>query len=305
MADTHEPLSIRQLEVFLALVENRSFTRAARQLSLSQSTVSGHVADLEKRVGVRLLDRRRGGVRPTAAGAALVGPARETLRAERHARMAIAEVNGLLAGVLIVGASTIPASYLLPGLLGRFHAQYPSIRLQIVTGDSQDVLARVREGDVEVGVIGARPAGDGLRTTRVGEDSLILVAPPDHPLAKKRGVTLSDVVEMPLVLRERGSGTRDAVMRALAKPLGKRGIEGLSVVCEVGSTEALKAAVRSGLGVTFVSNLSVREELEAGTLVEIPLREVTLRRAFHLVTREEPVVSPAARAFVRLATRAS
>src|SRR5262245_23058217 len=107
----NDPLSIRQLEVFVALVEQGSFTKAARHLELSQSTVSGHMADLERRLGIRLVERDRNGVQPTAGGRALLLPARQALQAERGARMAVQELSGLLRGTLVVGGSTIPASY--------------------------------------------------------------------------------------------------------------------------------------------------------------------------------------------------
>ena len=143
MSALQEPLSIRQLEVFLALVEQGSFTRAARHLGLSQSTVSGHVADLERRLGARVVERARSGVRPTAAGTALLGPARQTLAAERSSRQAVEELTGLLGGRLVVGGSTIPATYLLPPIFASFHAAHPGVGLRVVTGDSRDILDRV------------------------------------------------------------------------------------------------------------------------------------------------------------------
>ena len=135
-----DPLSIRQLEVFVALVEKESFTRAAQHLQLSQSTVSGHVADLERRLGVRLVERERSGVRTTAAGDALLRPAREVLQAERNARMSVEELSGLLKGSLVVGGSTIPASYLLPEIFARFHGEHPGVALRMLTGDSREIV---------------------------------------------------------------------------------------------------------------------------------------------------------------------
>jgi DNA-binding transcriptional LysR family regulator len=295
-----EPLSIRQLEVFVSLLDHGSFTRAAQHLSLSQSTVSGHLADLEARLGALLVERRRDGLRATAAGQALLPGARRTLQAERGARAAVEETRGVLAGTLTIGASTIPAAHLLPPLLGRFHARHPGISLVIVGGDTEEVLDRLVHGDAEVVIVGARPEREGLRRHLLGEDALVLVAPPGHPLAARRSVPLSEVVRHPLVLRESGSGTRRAVARALNRTLGRSGAASLRVACEVGSNEMLKALVRAGIGVAFTSRLSVKDEVAAGTLVEIPVHGFSPRRRFHLVTRREDHLSPAARAFVRL-----
>lgn len=299
MAHT-DPLSIRQLEVFVALVEKGSFTKAARHLGLSQSTVSGHVADLERRLDVRLVERERSGVRPTAAGRTLLRPAREVLSAERTARMAVAELSGLLRGRLVVGGSTIPSSYLLPKLFGRFHDAHPAVSLRLVTGDSRDILARVRSADVEVGVVGAPPGGGDLDSGKIASDHLVLVVPNGHALTRKATAKVAELLDHRLVMREEGSGTRAATEGALGELLGEEA-ERLEVACEVGSTEAVKAAVREGLGVAFVSDLAVRDELEQGVLAKVRVRGFDVARDFHVVTRREEFLSPAAMAFRELA----
>ncbi len=293
-----DPLSIRQIEVFVALIEHESFTRAARSLDLSQSTVSGHIADLERRLGVRLVERERGGVRPTAAGDALLRPARDVLRADSSALMAVEELSGLLSGSLMVGGSTIPSSYLLPDLFARFHEGYPGVALRLMTGDSREVLDAIINATIEVAIVGA-PASRDLLSDRVDSDSLVLIMSPQHPLAGSRIWKHADLLEGPLVMREKGSGTRSATDAALAKLLGDDA--SLKVACEVGSTEAVKAAVRSGLGAAFVSNLAVKDELESGSLVSAKIKGFDVQRDFYLVSRKESVLSPAARAFRSLA----
>ena len=299
----NDPLSIRQLEVFVALVEQGSFTKAARHLELSQSTVSGHMADLERRLGVRLVERDRNGVLPTAAGRALLIPARQALQAERGARMAVQELSGLLKGTLVVGGSTIPASYLLPGLFGRFHREHPGVGLRLVTGDSREVLERLRHAELEVGIIGAAPDGGDLKSTKIGEDSLTLVVAPDHPLAGRSTVPGSDLLEHAFVMREEGSGTRAATMQALKKLLGAEALGKLSIACEVGSAEAQKAGVRAGLGIAFVSSLAIRDEVAHGALSTPRVKGFEVRRTFHLVTRPDDLLSPAAKAFRDIAAR--
>jgi DNA-binding transcriptional LysR family regulator len=297
MAHT-DPLSIRQLEVFVALVDQGSFTRAARHLGLSQSTVSGHIADLERRLGMRLVGRERSGVTPTGAGKVLLKPAREALRAERHARMAAAELTGLLRGSLAVGGSTIPAVYLVPQLLRAFRQLHPGVTVSLATGDSVEIAEAVAGGDVDVGCVGTRPRARGLQVAPAGHDELVVIVPPDHPLAGRRALSVKDLLPHPVVLREEGSGTR----RAMLEALGLRGrAQELDVVCHVGSTEAVKAAVRCGLGFSLVSNLAVADERAAGTLVAVPVRGLSARRAFWFVAREPESVSPAGQAFWELA----
>jgi len=296
----NEPISIRHMEVFVALIEEGSFTRAARAMELSQSTVSGHIADLERRLGVRLVERDRSGVRPTAAGHALLLPAREVLRAERNARMAVQELSGLLRGTLIVGGSTIPASYVLPEMFARFHKKHEKVALRLVTGDSAEVLALVRGAQVELGIVGARPDSEDVEAAEVGGDELTLVFATDHPFAARESVTVDEVLDEPVVMREAGSGTRgatEAALRGIAPDAPKR----LNVACEVGTAQAQKAAVRAGLGVAFVSSLAVRDDLAARRLATTGVRGFKVARAFCLVNRPDELLSPAARAFRDLA----
>lgn len=292
--ELNEPLSIRQLEVFVALVEHKSFTKAAQAVGLSQSTVSGHVADLERRLGATLVQRERSGVKLTASGSALLPPAREVLRAERAARQAVEDLTGLAGGQLIVGGSTIPATHLLPSLFARFHAAYPAVALRLVAGDSSAVVDRVLSSELELGVVGSDPDDARLESAVIGEDRLALVVSKGHKLAKKRTVSLADLAASGLVRREPGSGTRVESERAL-------GGEPIPTVCEMGSTESVLAAVRGGIAPAFLSELAVAAELASGALVELSLPGYESRRQFHLVTRAGAVLSPAARAFVSLA----
>ncbi len=294
MPQGDDPLSMRQLEVFVALVEQGSFTRAARHLGLSQSTVSGHMADLERRLGSRLVDRDRTGVRVTAAGDVLIQHARDVLRAEQNARMAVAQLNGLLTGRLTVGASSIPAIYLLPLHLADFHERHPEVGLHVETGDSDSIRSAVSAGAVDIGVVGSDDADAGLPHTKIAGDRVVLIAPANHALAGCGSVSLNDVSRFPIIMRESGSGTRAAVLGAVnvkAQPFPRR------VSCTVGSTEAAKAAVRAGLGLSWVSHLSVREDVQHGVFAIIDVDDIQIARPFYVVTRAEELVSPAGRMF--------
>lgn len=294
MANT-DPLSIRQLEVFVALYDQRSFTKAARFLGLSQSTVSGHMADLERRLGLRLVSRSRTGIEPTAAGEALLPPARQVLNAERSARMAVAELTGLLRGSLVIGGSTIPADYVIPAVLGRFHDAHPGVRLLMRAGDTQEVVELVAAGEVDVGIIGAPPLAKGLDAFTMGEDRLVLIVPPDHEFAGRKSVSLKDVASQRIVGRESGSGTQRTILEALAAA----GLDqDLEIVCRVGSTSAVKACVRAGLGVSFVSELAIADEVKAGTVVSVPVKGFTVKRSFHVVHPQPEEMSPAGRSLI-------
>ena len=294
---THEPLSIRQLEVFVTLVELGSFTRAARHLGLSQSTVSGHMADLEKRLGLRLAERDRSGVKPTAAGRALLPPARDTLRGDQHVRMAAAQLNGLLEGELILGGSTIPAVYVLPALVARFRLEHPGVTVRMITGDSTEIGHAVSLGDVDIGLVGAKPAKADRHSVDVRQgvpDELVLISPSTHPLASTPSpIPIEKLESLPFVTREQGSGTRATVEAALQ---AQHPDLALTSVYRVGSTEAVRAAVRAGIGFAFVSRLALDD---ASGVSIVPVQGLSIHRHFVWVTRHEDRMSPAARVFAQ------
>ena len=208
--------------------------------------------------------------------------------------MAVQELSGLLAGQLLVGGSTIPASYFLPTLFGEFHAEHPGVVLKLVTGDSSEIIERVQHADVEVGIVGSDPDSDEFDAMPIGEDELKLILAPDHPLADAGTIRIADLADLPIVMREAGSGTRAATEGALKTV-------DLHIACEVGSTEAQKAAVQAGLGGAFVSSLAIAHDLKHGTLTTISVKGFQVRRTFHLVSRPEQFLSPAAIAFRDLA----
>ena len=290
-------LDLRQLEVFCRVVERASFTRAAADVHLSQAAVSERVAGLETQVGVPLLDRLGRRVEPTPIGRRLYERALELLRLRDDVRIELSELAGGRGGTLCIGASTIPGEWLLPGLVARFYAQRPDAFVRVVVSDTDDVVERVQRGDVELGLIGSEAASTSLVCEPIAPDELVLVASPTHPRAGGRPLDVADLASEAFVLREAGSGTRRALERHLG---GVAGLARLRVVAELGSTTAVKGAVMAGLGVSIVSTLAVRHELESGALVALELDPPLPRRLLYAVRDRRRVESPLAREFRRL-----
>jgi DNA-binding transcriptional LysR family regulator len=289
-------MDLRRLEVFVKVAELGSFSRAAEALSLTQPTVSEHVRALEDDVGVQLLDRLGRGATPTPAGELLLTYARRVLVLMREARQALDRFQGRMSGELVVGGSTIPGEYVLPALIGQFRAKYPDISISLRIGSSRQVSEWVEEGRVEVAVVGARPASRALAARELMADEMVMVVPADHPWAARTSVTLADVRGEPLILRERGSGSREALERAL----GEVGMDlpAFRVVGEMGSTQAVKQAVRAGIGVALISRRAVEDECRAGLLRCVKVSGLNVARSFHVVTHRERTRSPLAQAFL-------
>ena len=289
-------MDLRRLEIFAKVAELGSFSRAAEALSLTQPTVSEHVRALEDELGAQLLDRLGRGAAPTRAGEVLLGYARRMLALSREARQALDRLQGRMSGELVIGGSTIPGEYVLPALIGQFKLKYPDISLCLRIGSSQQVSEWVDDGRVEVGVVGARPAPRTLVARELMEDELVVVVPADHPWSGTGQVRLADVEQEPLLVRERGSGSRETLERGLAE--AGTGLARFRVVGELGSTQAIKQAVRAGVGVALISRRAVEDECRANLLACLRVRDLRFARAFYLVTHRDRSRSPLAQAFV-------
>ena len=289
-------MDLRRLEIFAKVAELGSFSRAAEALFLTQPTISEHVRALEDELGVQLLDRLGRGATPTRAGQLLLGYARRMLALSREAHQALERFQGRMSGELVVGGSTIPGEYVLPALIGQFKAKYPEISISLLIGSTRQVADWLDEGRVEVGVVGARPAGRTLEARELMPDELVVVVAATHPWAMRRMVPLGDLQKEPMVMRERGSGSREAVEHALQE--AGISLARLRVVGEMGSTQAVKQAVRAGVGIALISKRAVEDECRAGLLACVKVKDLVVARAFYLVTHRDRTRSPLAQAFV-------
>jgi DNA-binding transcriptional LysR family regulator len=288
-------MDIRALEVFCRIVELKSFSRAADAVHLTQPTVSGHIKALEEFVGVKLLDRLGREVLPTKVGEILYGYAKQILALRNQAIQALEEYKGSLKGHLVIGGSNIPGEYVLPTLLATFKARYPEISITLKIADSRQIVRGVLEGTYELGAVGAKFDDGQLIYLKLLEDELVLALPPGHAWASKPVVALEELVEQPMVLREVGSGSRKVFEDALH---GSRlDSSALTVVAELGSTEAVRQAVKSGAGVSVISLRAIQDDLDRGSLRTVPLKGIKLTRDFYLVYHKNRSRSPLCEAF--------
>ncbi len=275
--------SLRQLEVFVHVVDLGSFSRAGEAVLLSQPTISEHIAALEGTFGVPLLDRLPGGVQATQAGRILYDYAQRMLVMQKEAMHAVQEMSQALRGTLAVGGSTIPGVYLLPRVIKEFHQEFPDVRVALRVADTSDIVDELLDGKVEVAIVGSPITHRHVDSHSFAEDRLVLVVPGGHRWCRQRSVELKEVLVEPFVMRERGSASRKTIEEAFAA----RGISStrdLNVSCEVVSTEAVKEAVRAGLGVSLISQRAIEVELKHGIFSAPKIVGFDVTRQFHLVT---------------------
>lgn len=288
-------MEIRKLEVFCKVVELKSFTRAAAAVMLSQPTVSEHIRSLEDELGQKLVDRLGRQVEPTPVGRLLYKYGVKILRLQQEALQAVEQYGGKLVGRIMIGSGTIPGTYILPGMIGKFRKKHPSIKATLKITSSHRIVEDVLNGELEIAVVGARWSEKGLDYNEIFSDSLAVVASVDHPLAGRKEISLAELAEEPFIFREMGSGTR-RVVEQIFEDHGLK-TSALSEVAEIGSTAAVLEAVREGLGISILSTKSVERDIKAGILVTIPIKGVKMERPFYMIRRKNRELSPAASVF--------
>ncbi len=288
-------MNIKQLEVFVAVAETRSFSRGADQACISQSTASQHIAALEESCGVRLLDRTGKGAVPTEAGKLLLHHGRKVLAQLKRTESAMALFARGDVAELSVGGSTIPCTYLLPRIISRVAATSPSLAIRTRQGDSREAIQLLAREEVEVAIVGSRTDNETITFHPLTRDLIRLVVGRPHPWFGVNRLSLDDLTAEPLVLREEGSGTGRAVYEALQMA----GVDprSLRVRAWMGSSEAVKQGALLGIGAAFLSDLAVQAELERGELAVVELAGIEMERTFYLASRRGRDLSPAARVF--------
>lgn len=270
-------LNPHQLQIFLAVAECDSYSRAAERLGISQPAVSMQVSRLEKAVGLPLLLLRGRQISLTEAGETLLRHARRILEAQEAADLALAELKGLRRGRLRLAASSTPGAYLLPRVIAAFQQAHPGLEIRLQISNTLSALQAVQEGLSDLAVVGEPPeAGPELLIEPLARDFLAVVVWPGHRWAGGGPVAAGDLATEALVLREPGSSTR-AVLERRLRSLGLK----VQPALELGSTEAVREAVAAGLGATVISRLAVRTDLESGRLVAVPVSDLPLERMLH------------------------
>lgn len=285
------------------MAECGSFSRAAELLYLTQPAVSLQVKSLEESLGVSLFTRQEHKVTLTKAGKQFLPYARDIVNAYREALQTMARIQGLEEGEIRLAASTIPGEFFLPRIIGQFKQKYPGIRVTLEICDTRKALEGLGAGLVELAVVGYRDEQAPADFIPLVADELILVAPPTSPLVTKASVDWQDLVQAEFILREPGSGTRQAAEEVLAAQ--GHAVKDLNLALELGSTQAIITAVAAGLGLGIVSRWAAAPYLTLGQIKEVRSCGFPASRTLYLVTRRAGRLSPVARALAEFLQQAA
>ncbi|MCQ6559081.1 LysR family transcriptional regulator [Paenibacillus mendelii] len=286
----------QSLLVFVTVAEKRSFTRTAEELHMTQPAVSQYVQTLEKTTGAKLLDRSNKYVRLTKAGEIVYHHAKEILGLYTRMDALVADLMQVASGPISIGSSFTFGEYVLPHVIADMLAEYPLIEPTIMIGNTADIGGALLAHQLDIGIIEGDYSHDKLRVTPFAEDVMDLIVSANHPFAAAApdfSVSLADMAPETWIVRERGSGTREAA---------DRWFESFGFVprnmMSFGSTQLIKESVEAGLGVTLLSRLSVRKELQLGTLRAVNAAGTPVKRKFSLVTHASPYHTKATQVFI-------
>lgn len=281
-----------QLETFLEVARLSSFSRAAEKRFRTQPAISSQIRALEEEVGAKLLDRSGGKVSLTASGKLFQKYAEDALESRKAVLTAIAETERVPRGEIIVGANEGTCLHILPEVFAEFKKRYPDVAVNIKRADYAKILESVIDNSVDFGFVSLPVNDNRLTVVLIHRDDLVVIAPPQHPVAKLKGVSIAEVASYPLVVPKAGH-TRDA----LEILFNERKLKP-HYAMELDSSELLKRFVAADVGVGFIARSNVFEDVRANVLAAIPLADAQIRRDIALVFRKDKALSRAALAFI-------
>lgn len=273
----------RRLQVFYTVARVLSFTKAAETLHMTQPAVTFQVKQLEEFFNTRLFDRTHNKITLTEAGKLVYDYAEKILDHYDKMNSEVRELTGEVTGSLLIGASTTIAEYLLPNLLGVFNKKFEDVIIRLQVGNTDAIVAMVENNMIDLGIVEAPVYNKNLEVEVCRIDEMVLIVPPDHPLANRNKISIEDMRQYRYISREEGSGSRSVIDTYIRE----QGLSysDLNVVMELGSPESVKMAVEAGVGIAIVSRTTLAKELKLGTLKALPL-DPPLQRPFSHVRQK-------------------
>lgn len=274
----------RRLQVFHTVARLLSFTKAAESLHMTQPAVTFQVRQLEEYFNTRLFDRTHNRISLTEAGQRVYQYADRIFSLYAEMENSVRDLTGEVSGVLLLGASTTIAEYMLPALLGDFKAKYPEVSIRLQVANTDGIVSMVENNVIDLGVVEAPVSNKNLVVETCRMDQMVLIVPPGHDLADQKSVPITELTRYPYICREEGSGTREVMLESMTTA-GANPAD-LNIVMELGSPEAVKGAVEAGMGISILSRATIDKELKLGSLVAINL-EHPIERPFSFVHQKQ------------------
>lgn len=285
-----------KLKVFCTVAETKSFSKTSEIIHLTQPAVSLQIQALEEVYETKLFDRSSSFINLTPAGEILYKYAKDILTLYAGVEKEIGKITGLIKGSITIGASTTIGNYILPSVIADFKKNHLKIKINVLIGNTKRIVDFLNSGVIDLGLVEGETSKHKMKIDPLIQDELVLIVPPLHPWAKKKVVSILEVTKEPFILREEGSGTRQMIEKFLLSHGINTG--DMRVALVLGSTESIKEAVASGLGVSILSKWAIRREVKYGTIKPITPKEEKMLRNFTLLMPKTAVLSHAADEFL-------
>ncbi len=285
-------MDLRQLETFIEVANLKSFSRAAEKLHITQPTVTNHIQNLEKELGTILINRSGKNISLTEAGSLLYRYAINIVNSCEMAKFDLAAYKGRIQGHIHVYSSSVPRKYILPNIIESFLKKYPDVSFTLADNDSKNVVKSILEGDTDFGIVGAKYPSKNLDYIELMEDRLLMIAPnnPSYSKPNYSNLTMDSISKEKILLREEGSGTRDLLEKELIK--NKIDIKDLNIIAYIEDTETIKELVTLGVGVSFLSEKAVIDDIKLEKYRVFYIEEFDLSRKFYFVYHKKRQLSP-------------
>ncbi len=286
----------RKLRIFYEVSKQLNMTKVAEKLYVSQPSISQAISDLEKDLGVKLFDRMGKKLYLTHEGEVFLNYARRILNIYDEAARAIKEMNVLNRGKLVIGASTTIGIYILPDIIGRFSKLYSNVDISIIIENTENIVKLVEENHLDIAFVEGPVHSEEIEVQKFYEDKLVFITCKDHPWVKKKTVKNEEIAEEKIIMREKGSGTREVFVSALEQ----KSID-YNIFMEFGHTEAIKKAVEAGLGVSCISKRCIKDEISYGKLAEVNIEGLTINRSLFFIHHKDKYLSNLINTFIEFA----
>ena len=284
-------MDLKQLEVFVAVVKHQSFSKASRELFLTQPTVSAHIQNLENELETVLVNRSNKTITLTESGKILYEHAIYILNNCKKAIYDIKEYSGKIEGLIDIACSSIPETYLLPGFMKSFSNTYPDVKFSISHYDSRFAISEILDERISFGFVGSKISNPQIKYVNLIDDNLVLITPPDLEIENVNGeIDVSALYDFNFIMRKEGSGTRDLIFKTLKK--AGFSTAKLNILAHVESNESIKEMVRQGLGVSFISQISAEEYINSGKLKSYKIKGIDFSRKFYFIYSKKKTFTP-------------
>ena len=284
-------MDLKQLEVFVAVVKHQSFSKASRELFLTQPTVSAHIQNLENELETVLVNRSNKTITLTESGKILYEHAIYILNNCKKAIYDIKEYSGKIEGLIDIACSSIPETYLLPGFMKSFSNTYPDVKFSISHYDSRFAISEILDERISFGFVGSKISNPQIKYVNLIDDNLVLITPPDLEIENENGeIDVSALYDFNFIMRKEGSGTRDLIFKTLKK--AGFSTAKLNILAHVESNESIKEMVRQGLGVSFISRISAEEYINSGKLKSYKIKAIHFARKFYFIYSKKKTFTP-------------